>query len=122
MNKKIADTLKTTLGLVVIILAARLPAPFPWWGFVLPVFLWGIFVRSRGWDFPAFLTGFITGFLIWILANLYFDMRSGGIVLDKIALLFSIPKPLLLCVPGLIGGLLTGLALYTGNGLFTFTK
>ena len=122
MKKNIADTSKTAIGLIVLIVAVRQIPSFPWWTFVIPAFVWGMFAAFRKWDVRGFPIGFLIGLGIWVVASLFFDARSGGIAMSRIALLFAIPKWLLIGISGVIGGLLTGLSLYTGKGLFSSTK
>ena len=63
--------------------------------------------------------GFLAGFLVWFGSNLYFDFTLSSSVLNKISLILSIPKILILLASGILGGLLTGLSLYTGKKMLT---
>ncbi|AMP99724.1 hypothetical protein AY601_2846 [Pedobacter cryoconitis] len=110
MNKK--HFIKTVAMIVVAIAGTKLIQVFPWWTFVIPIFIIGIFISLKKWVVPCFAVGFITGFLIWVFANLYFHFSSDrllairfGAVYTSYALLFS----------GIIGGLMSGLSLYIGK-------
>lgn len=90
---------------------------FPWWTFLIIVFLLGIALPLEKWKVPSFFYGFISGFLVWLLSTLYFESAYNGKVMAPIALTFEVSPYILYLVIGLIGGLLTGLALYSGAQL-----
>lgn len=115
MKKKTRDNIKTALVLIPLIILTRLIDTLPWWIFVIPVLALGVTITLKKWEISSFSVGWLSGFLIWIGANLYFDKMLDGDILTKIGLLLSVPKMIVLLVSGIIGGLLTGLALYTGK-------
>src|SRR4051812_7862795 len=94
----------------------------PWWSFVIPILLLGAVFSYKGWRISAFSAGALAGFLVWSGGNLYSDIISHGLVLDKIALLLSVPKIILVLAAGIAGGLLTGIALFTGQATFANTQ
>lgn len=114
MKKKNADTLKTILLLFAIVIVTRLIESLPWWIFTVPVLALGMFITVRKWTVNTFWTGFLCGFVLWLGANLYFHLSYNGNILNRIG---EGPKVLLLVFSGLIGGLLVGLALYTGRAI-----
>ena len=115
MEKKSSESLKTiSLTILIIILTARIAA-LPWWFFVIPVLALGLVVTLRNWTIPSFAVGLLSGFITWFGASIYFNKTLGGNTLIKIASLMSLPEFVVLIGSGLIGGLLTGLALYTGK-------
>lgn len=115
MKKKTRDNIKTAFILIPVIILTRLISTLPWWIFVIPVLALGVIVTLKKWEISGFSIGWLCGFLIWIGANLFFDTMLDGDILFKIGLLLSVPKIIVLLVSGIIGGLLTGLALYTGK-------
>lgn len=117
MKKKTRDNIKTALLLITLIILTRLIDILPWWSFVIPVLILGIVIRLKKWEVSGFMVGWLSGFLLWIGANMFFDATLQGDVLQKIGLLLSVPKIIVLLVSGIIGGLLTGLALYTGRAI-----
>ncbi|HSH67754.1 MAG TPA: hypothetical protein VLB84_18580 [Bacteroidia bacterium] len=117
MTKKRSDTLKAILFTTIILLVTRMLGSLPWWSFVVPVILFGTYISIRKWSVSGFLVGFISGFLTWLCADLYFDITYNGMMLNKMGLLLGVPKPIIFLVSGLIGGLLTGLAFYTGKSI-----
>lgn len=117
MKKKTRDNIKTALLLILLIILTRLIDILPWWSFVIPVLIFGIVIRLKKWEVSGFMVGWLSGFLLWIGANMFFDATLQGDVLYKIGLLLSVPKIIVLLVSGIIGGLLTGLALYTGRAI-----
>ena len=89
----------------------------PWWIFLLPVMIVGYGLTLLKWDLNAFMVGFISGFLIWFFGNLLFDVQYDGFIIAKIAGLLNVPKVLLFFLSGIIGGVITGLAMYIGQNI-----
>jgi len=91
-------------------------AGLPWWSFAILVMGLGMVIGIRSMRVPSFLLGFFCGFIIWPGAVLFFHVLYNGQLLPRF-------KPweqgLLLLASGLIGGIVTGLALYTGKTLFS---
>jgi hypothetical protein len=117
--KKNLDPLKTLLLLFLVIVAVKMIAALPWWSFVIPVILLGMFITARKWKVRTFTTGFLAGFLLWAGANLYFHLSFSGIILGRIE---AGPRVLVLLLSGVVGGLLTGFALYTGRSMMQDRK
>lgn len=90
----------------------------PWWFFIIPILIFGILIAYRKVNIGAFITGFIAGFIVWSLGNIYYDILGSGLMLKRMAGLFFIHKTFFLLITGLIGGFMTGLALYTGKTIF----
>jgi len=109
------DTLKTILLVCLVIIITGMIDMFPWWSFVIPVALLGIIVRLRNWKVACLTIGFLAGFFIWSGSNLYFDIIQNGVILEKLGNLLAAPKFVVILLSGIIGGLLTALALYTGK-------
>ena len=107
----------TMFVITLLTIPIKLIAQLPWWTFVIPVLIFGIYITRKKREVPAFPVGFLTGFIIWCGSNLYFDILSNGITMNKIGLLLTVPKIVVIVISGLIGGLLTGLALYTGKSI-----
>jgi hypothetical protein len=89
----------------------------PWWSFFLPVMIVGYSLALLKLNLNAFVLGFISGFLIWFCGNLLFDIQYNGFILVKLADLLHVPKVLLLFLSGVIGGVITGLAMYVGKNI-----
>jgi hypothetical protein len=117
MKTKRMETIKSLLILIAVILISRAVNIFPWWGFVIPVIISGIILKSKEWDISFFGTGFLAGFLIWTIANFYFDQVFPGDILSNVGKLLFIPKFLVILISGIIGGLISGLAFYTGKSI-----
>src|SRR5882757_9443734 len=117
MNSHIIRNLGSVLITLFLILLTRMAGGLPWWSFVVPVFLFGMISKLLRWELPGFFIGSLGGFIIWFGTNLYYDIIYQGIVLDKMAAVLSVPKMIILLGSGLIGGLLSGLALYTGRSV-----
>lgn len=90
----------------------------PWWSFLLPVMILGYGLTLLKWNLNAFIVGFISGFLIWFCGNLLFDVQYDGFIIAKLAGLLNLPKVLVLFLSGIIGGVITGLAMYVGQNIF----
>jgi hypothetical protein len=87
----------------------------PWWSFVIVVSLFGFIITIRKWKVAAFSIGFLSGLVVWTGANLYYHTVFGGSVFEKLGQVMFIPEFVVFLLSGVIGGLLTGLALYTGK-------
>jgi len=114
MKNKIIDNIKVLLITIVLILAVRLVGNFPWWCFVVFLLPAGMAMAHQEWKAAFFGAGFLAGFLIWIGANIYFEYTGNGIVLNKTAQLLHTSRIWMLLGTGVIGGLLSGLSLFTG--------
>jgi len=117
MKKKQSGFIITLVVIIGIVLLTKSIGVLPWWSFVVPVLLLGWVISKKQWRVAGFGTGFIAGFLIWFFGNLYFDSTLNGIVLGRIGLLIAMPKIVVLLLAGIMGGVLTGLALYAGKNL-----
>jgi hypothetical protein len=118
MKSKAINNTVAVLVLVIVLSLIKTITFLPWWFFVIPVHLMGVASYSMKWNFPGFATGFLAGFIVWAGANLYFDAVSKGDILARVGLMLSVSKIVVILVSGVIGGLLTALALYTGRQLF----
>lgn len=100
-----------------LIIITKIIGLLPWWSFVLPLILLGYLIKGKIWCERSFLIGFLAGFTLWYVANLYFDAVFNGIILAKVGLLFSLSKEIVIIVSGLMGGLLSGLSLHLGYSI-----
>ncbi|WP_226179775.1 hypothetical protein [Hymenobacter lucidus] len=114
------DSLKAVIISIILLLLAHQVDMLPWWGFIIPLFIFGVLINYLKWNVAGFSVGFIAGFLLWAGANVYYDIQYDGLILQKVALLFSLPKIVVFLIAGIIGGLLAGLAMYSGKGLFSY--
>jgi len=119
-NKK--HSVKTFFITIVIVFVTGLIDSLPWWSFIIPIALLGILLNLLKWNINSFSIGFLAGFIIWSGINFYLDRTGNGIMLNKISELLLTNKLVLLMVAGLIGGLLSGLALYTGTSVFSWRE
>jgi hypothetical protein len=122
MKNKALSHLMAILLIILLIVGTRMIEILPWWSFVIPVLVFGVVIGFRDWEVPGFTIGFLSGFIVWLGLNWYFDMTFNGIILNKIGLLVYLPKIVVLLISGIIGGLLTGLALLSGKSVFVRKK
>lgn len=101
----------------VIIVSAGILYFLPWWSFALPLLVLGGVLQKKEWQLPMFVVGFSAGFLIWGGMELFYATALHDVVLHRMAALFSLPSTLMIPGAGLIGGLVSGLALYAGKAL-----
>jgi hypothetical protein len=85
-----------------------------WWSFLIPVFVIGILVGWKKLKVESFLCGFIAGFFAWILPTIFYEYVYEGAIMQQIADMIQLPYFLLLLIIGIIGGVTSGLALYSG--------
>ena len=77
-------------------------------------FLLGVFLPLQKWKAYPFLSGFIAGFIVWVLSTTYFEIIYKGELMQPVAKIMKLKPYLLYLTIGLIGGVLTGLAVYSG--------
>jgi hypothetical protein len=110
--KKFTDSIKTISLLSGMIILVRLIPLIPWWTFVIPVIIAGMLVTHWKWQVSCFAAGFIAGFITWLGAGLYFHLSYQGLLFSRFG---AGPQTGLFLVSALTGGILTGLAFYTGK-------
>lgn len=115
MKKIGVDNIKALGCLLVLMPLVMMINSIPWWSFVVVVALFGFITTILKWRVAAFGIGFLSGLLIWIGASLYFHLIFGGNVFEKIGQVLFVPGFMVILLSGIIGGLLTGVALYTGQ-------
>jgi hypothetical protein len=123
MKNSIVRNIVILIVTIALIFAVRMIEALPWWSFVVPIFILGV-LAAKGfkWEIPGFTLGFLAGFIVWFGVNWYIDNANGSIVMNRLAQLLSINKWLVLLGAGVIGGLLSGLALSAGEQMFSAGK
>lgn len=114
-KRRFIDNTKIAIIIVVLMLLIQAIEGIPWWIFIVPVIAAGALSAFKKWQVNSFPIGFLAGFIVWFGGNLYFHLSYNGIILKKIGLLLSMSTAGVLLTAGLLGGLITGLALYTGQ-------
>jgi hypothetical protein len=122
MNNKNIRNIVIVLIVIALIVGTRMIGSLPWWSFAVPVFLFGVATHFLKWEIPGFTLGFLAGFVVWFGLNWYLDNKAGSIVMERIAQLLGQSKWVVLLGAGLIGGILSGLALSAGEQMFTPRK
>jgi hypothetical protein len=86
----------------------------PWWSIAFTSFLVAVVIQQK--PLKAFLAGFLSLSLLWIILALYIDMGNQHILSMKITeLLFkSHSHALIMSVTGLVAGLVGGFAALSG--------
>jgi len=90
---------------------------FPWWMIAVAGFVVSLLLPQR--PSLAFLSGFTAVFLLWLILAFLINNANGGILAGRVGELLGIGKsPVLLAViTGVVGGLVTGLAAFSGSYL-----
>ena len=105
--------------LILVAVMAQMIVFFPWWSFLLPIFLLGLTLPLQKWKILSFQLGFVAGFLVWAISSLYFEIIYDGDIMNKISKAvapnYSIGAIILVhIIIGFFGGILTGLSFYSG--------
>ena len=89
----------------------------PWWGIAIAAFLVAALIPQK--SLLSFLAGFLAVFLLWAGMAFWFDAANNSILSGKIANILPLGGNaiLLILVTGFIGGLVGGLAAFTGRQL-----
>ena len=90
---------------------------FPWWSIAIAAFIVAVAIPQK--PLKAFLAGFLSLFVLWVVLALYIDMENQHILSMKIAeLLFkSHSHALIMGVTGLAAALVGGFAALSGSYL-----
>ncbi|MEO6830900.1 MAG: hypothetical protein ABI378_01615 [Chitinophagaceae bacterium] len=87
----------------------------PWWTAAIVAFIIGLYQPTTG---KAFLAGFCGIALLWLGFALWRDIPNEHILSTRMALLFKLPSfGLYLSVTAILGGLIGGLAAWSGAQL-----
>lgn len=108
---------KTITILIFISVVFQIIPFFPWWIYLVPVFVSGAILPLDAWKVFPFRTGFVTGFLVWIISTIGFELYYKGEIMSKMSKIISdspAAQYLIYILIGLIGGFLTALAFYSG--------
>jgi hypothetical protein len=111
---KNSQNIKAFCFIVVLTMLVGLINGIPWWSFAVVVVAFGAFAAFKNWRISVFPVGFFSGMLVWAGLNLYYHLVYGGSAFKKIGMLISLNDWLVYIIAGVIGGLLTVLALYSG--------
>lgn len=86
----------------------------PWWIIVVISFLTGFLLEGNG--FNVFLSGFLSGGILWMSYAWILDYQTNSLLTTKVASLFELSDHVyLIILSGLIGGMGAGLGASTGS-------
>jgi len=114
MKQKMNIVRSMTLVLVLSLVTKSIGG-LPWWVFTIPTVMLGFVLTIRKWLPAGFIIGAAAGFMVWFGTGLYYGVSPASGVLHKVGALFSVPAFVVVVISGLIGGVLTGLSLYSGK-------
>ncbi len=83
----------------------------PWWSVAIAAGIIGYFIKSNA----NFFAGFLAIGLLWLLMALQIDNASPSHLAEKIAMIFTVTKPILMIITSLLGGIVGGLGALTGS-------
>ena len=111
------DSLKVLLKIgFTLILAFLFQTVFPWWSIVIASFLISLIISTKG--LSSFIAGFLGIAILWFFSATIIDIKTGSILTERIAAIFSLPNTwLLILITTLIGGLVGGFGALTGSYL-----
>ena len=99
-----------------LILAFLFQTVFPWWSIVVASFLISLIISTKG--LSSFIAGFLGIAILWFFSATIIDIKTGSILTERIAAIFSLPNTwLLILITTLIGGLVGGFGALTGSYL-----
>lgn len=98
------------------ILAFLLQTMFPWWTIVIASFLISLIISTK--SFSSFIAGFLGIAIYWFFMATIIDFKTGSILTERVAAIFSLPNNwLLIMITAIIGGLAGGFGALTGSHL-----
>jgi hypothetical protein len=96
------------------ILAFLLQSLFPWWTVVIASFLISFIISTNG--FSSFVGGFLGIGMLWFILASYTDIKTGSILTERVAAIFSLPNSWsLITVTSIVGGTSGGFGALTGS-------
>jgi hypothetical protein len=99
--------------LIITILASVLELLLPWWSIAIAAFVGGYAFRTNA----NFLAGLLSIGLLWLFTSFIIDLSSATTLTEKVAMIFSVSKPVLFLLTSLVGGLVGGFAAMSGSAL-----
>lgn len=94
---------------------------FPWWTAAIAALVVTSLLPNTG--FKSFLAGFLGVGMLWLIAAMYFSIRTDYILTEKVADLMQLERSgVLIIVIALIGGISGGLGALTGSQLRRLLK
>lgn len=95
------------------ILAFLLQSMFPWWTAVIASFVISLIISTSG--VSSFVGGFLAIGMLWFMLATYTDLKTGSILTERVAAIFSLPNSWsLIIVTSIIGGTAGGFGALTG--------
>lgn len=87
----------------------------PWWSIAIVCFIVSAWIPQKKW--LAFVTGFLSLFVLWAGMALWLSVRNDHILVHKMApLIIHTENPgLLVLLTGLMGAVIGGFAAFTGS-------
>jgi len=116
MSQRIKRSALLLIVVMAIVVFVKMIPGAAWWSCVIPIVALGVWVGLKKWTVAGLGIGFLAGFLLWPGAILFFHWRYQGGLLPRLGLAGMV---IFLLAAGLTGGLLCGLALYTGKTIAT---
>lgn len=102
------------LILLTLVLSAIAQTFLPWWSCVLVAFAVSALLSKHAGK--AFISGFVSIFLLWLGMALIIHVRNEFILAERIAAMLTLPSSHLLpLISGLIGGIAGGIAAWAGK-------
>ena len=109
------------LLILLIITAYLINLVLPWWGIAITGLILGFQMKPK--SGVAFGYGFLALFLLWGGQALYIHFANDGILSTRIAEMLGVGSPyLVVLITGVLGGLVSGLAVLSGallNNIFS---
>lgn len=102
------------LLILLIITAYLINLVLPWWGIAITGLILGFQLKPK--SGTAFGYGFLALFLLWGGQALYIHFANDGILSTRIAEMLGVGSPyLVVLITGVLGGLVSGLAVLSGG-------
>ncbi|MEP7196408.1 MAG: hypothetical protein ABI851_07785 [Saprospiraceae bacterium] len=106
---------------VLIVLCTISAYLFDWWFIAVVSAIISYWFSLSRWT--AFITGFISIFLLWSILSYYMSIDSSSKIIDMVGSIFQNTTAIQLSlVSGLIGGITAGLGSWSGSSLKLFIK
>lgn len=105
---------------LLVMLVLQILTPFWWWIMIVP-FVFGVAGAKSGGK--AFLTGFLSGGILWLGGSVYYFVNGSRIVAERMANMFGLGSSwLMILLTALIGAVAAGFSSYAGYAVRALRK
>lgn len=117
--KKFFKEILMVFNLATLSIIVQLLFQDPWWLFIVVLMVLGVLSSVLNLSKKIFVVGFFAGAISWLIPTIYFRYTFGGNSFEVLSELTTLPVFIVYFLVAIVGGVLSGLALYVGAKMFS---